>query len=90
MKITDQSQIIHGSFIQTGRGLKSVRVITPNSNEEGGFATTTYNFAMSNEMQEYSAERIALAMRLLKGVSNQGIIEMIALRESKQERKKTD
>lgn len=81
MKITDQYQIINGKFVQTGRGLKTVRIIPSQAKEEGGFATTAYNYAMSDEMQDYSAERITLAMRLLSGVSNQGIIEMIARRE---------
>ncbi|HDY8182537.1 TPA: hypothetical protein RQL23_003923 [Vibrio vulnificus] len=81
MKITDQFQIINGLYVQTGFGLKTVRIIPPNTKAESGFATTAYNFAMTNEMQAYSAERISLAMRLLSGVSNEGIVTLIAQRE---------
>ncbi|MBH9739993.1 hypothetical protein [Vibrio navarrensis] len=81
MEITDQFQVINGQFVQTGRGLKTVRIIAPNTTAEAGFATTTYNYAMTNEMQAYSAERIALAMRLLSGISNEEIVILIAQRE---------
>lgn len=82
VEITQPSQIIHGTFVQSGRGLKSVRFTPPESSSETGFATTTYSYNMSDEMQDYSAERIVLAMKLLSGKSNQEIIGLIAQRRA--------
>ncbi|EOG7750613.1 hypothetical protein ACLIOB_001191 [Vibrio cholerae] len=76
-------QIINGKYVQTGLGLKTVRVIPRDSGKEAGFATTTYSFGMTEELKEYSAERIALAMRLLTGKTNEDIKVLIAHREHK-------
>lgn len=86
VEITKPSQIIHGTFVQSGRGLKSVRLTPPESKSETGFATTTYSYCMSDEMQDYSAERIVLAMKLLSGKSNEDIIRLIAQQRAEENR----
>ncbi|EOE6052916.1 hypothetical protein ACS0KM_001859 [Vibrio cholerae] len=76
-------QIINGKYVQTGFGLKTVRLIPCEGGKESGFATTAYSFGMTEELKEYSAERIALAMRLLSGKTNEDIKALIANQEFK-------
>ncbi len=60
---------------------KTVRLALRGKACEVGFATTTYNGgAMTDELMEYSAERIQLAMTALRGLSNKDIKRLIASR----------
>ena len=76
-------QITHADYHQAGYGLKSVRISHRSFKGEVGFATVSYSSNMTNEMQSYSAERISLALRYLKGLSNDDIKVLIARREAK-------
>lgn len=80
-KVTIERQIVYGKFVQCGRGGKTVRLALGAKEGEVGFATTTYNGGgMSDDMMEYCAERIQLAMTALKGLSNEDIKKIIARR----------
>ncbi len=43
---------------------------------EGGFATTSYSFSMTNEAKTYSAERLKLLLEKAQGLTNEQIKEM--------------
>jgi hypothetical protein len=53
MNIFREEQINNAEVKVTGRGNRSVRLVC--DNQEGGFATTTYSYSMSDPMKEYSA-----------------------------------
>jgi hypothetical protein len=80
--ICDEAQIINADFCQVGFGQRSVRMKHRSIKGDSGFCTTAYSYNMTNDMKDYSAQRISLAMRLLKGLGNEEIVKMIAQREA--------
>lgn len=69
--INSTKQIDHAEVVQTGWGGKTVRM--KHDGKEIGFATTTYSHHQTDEVKEYSAERISLLMQWAHGVSNDAI-----------------
>lgn len=75
MNIFREEQINNAEVKVSGRGNRTVRLVC--DGQEGGFATTTYSYSMSDPMKEYSAERIALLMILAKGKTNGQIASLL-------------
>jgi len=76
MDIFTENQINNALVVQSGRGGRSVRVVS--NGKESGFATTTYSYSMSHEMKEYSAKRIAILMALAQGKSNSQLESLLS------------
>ncbi len=75
-KLESVAPVIHGDYTLTGRGFKVVRLTHPKA-PDIGFATTTYSHCMSDDLKAYSAARIALAMQVVKGLSNSDLETLI-------------
>ncbi len=75
--INRPAQIYNATFIQTGIGNRTVQFVPNRTEKKIGFATAAYSYSMTPEMRAYTAERIQLSMRLLRGIPNEGIKKMI-------------